>query len=77
MSIKVHIDRFCVQCTDYAPPCKLGEHSLNSLDMHDPISSPVKQNESFQNVNPVHILHSQDGSSASPHVFMGPIHSQH
>ena len=38
--------------------------------MHDPISSPFKNNELLQNVNPVHILHSQDGSSASHHGLL-------
>ena len=43
---------------------------LHSLEMHDPISSPFKHDELSQNVNPVHILHSQDGNSASPHGLL-------
>ena len=37
-----------------------------SLGMHQ-VSSPLRLDESFQNVNPIHILHLQEDSSASPH----------
>ena len=68
MSMKVHIDRFCVQIMPL--PASYESISFINLEMHDPISSPFKHNESFQNVNPVHILHSQDGSSALPHGLL-------
>ena len=51
---------------DYAPPSPSYGHFLHSLDLHDPIPNPFRLDESSQKVNPVHILHSQEGSSASP-----------
>ena len=45
-------------------------HFLHSLDLQDPISSPLRLDESSQNVSPVHILHSQEGSYAPSHGFV-------
>ena len=47
------------------PSLQATGHFLHSLDLHDPISSPLRLDESYQNVSPVHILHFQEGSSAS------------
>ena len=41
-------------------------HYLNSLDLHDQNSNLFRLDEPSQNVNLVHILRSQEGSSASP-----------
>ena len=53
---------------DYPPPhpLQVRGHYLNSLDLHDTISNLFRLDEPPQNVNLVHILHSQEGSSASP-----------
>ena len=49
------------------PSLQVRWHFLHSLDLHHPIPSPFRPDESSQNVNPVHILHPHYGSAASPH----------
>ena len=52
------------------PSMQVRWHFLHNLDLHHPISSQFRPDESSQDVNPDHILHSHEGSSASPHGLL-------
>ena len=66
ISLGVHIHLFGRLC----PSLQVRGHFLHSLDLYDPISNPFRLYKSSQNVNPVYILHFEEGSSASPHGLL-------